>query len=348
MLANPHARELFFEAALLPFIEQALRPAPAGLFAIDLMNEPESLWDAANCNVDETLGRTHAALGAASPLLRRLLNLDPTFRRRSEQSERNQRLYEGPIIDLLVEMASFIKANYDDALVSTGFMFSNTFRRNQRVLNDVFDFFDFHFYDMIDVADCQPNLPTWNDLAVEKPCIIGECGLGGQIVKDVLGMPLLGPGLTARLGRSGELLRRLVGRGIGQFPPETTLQDIFIAQRNLIEYCLTRALRNQFAGCLIWEYGRQFRSICEQSRLLTETGNCHRNERQDSAASGCLAWGDRIPLLWKKSDQVAVSPEMCVHLSSESDAPSDELCGRPAVTTIRGFADRLGPLSPGF
>ncbi len=352
MLHNSRAVDSFLERALRPFIETLLM-LPAGLFAIDLMNEPDGLWKSANCHVEEALRRFCPSLSNHEIyIFRQLFGRDPNFRRENTQSERNLLRYEERIIELLARMASFIKANYE-VLVSAGFMSSNTFMRSQnlRILNQDFDFFDFHFYDTINVVNYTPNLPSWNDLGINKPCIIGECGLGGQVVKDGLGFPLLGTEfrdmLSTRIGR--RLSNRLFSdQPFGQFPIETTLEIIFTWQAVFIANSLNRAKANHFSGCFIWEYGRQFNFVSVRSRLPSETGNCPGLSEDHGNRRDCLNWPDRFPLLWKKHEGIAVSDDMCIHL--RTNHPPEELCGRPIVRYIKRFTDNLrsGNLQPNY
>jgi hypothetical protein len=360
MLDNIAAVNSFLENALRPFIETLLR-YPGGLFAIDLMNEPDGLWPLTDSNIREAINRTFFL----RPFLQVFLNLlrgSRYYRRAYMSSEANFRLYENKVIDFLVRVAEFIKNHYSNVLVSTGFMYSNNFRRSENLarLNQYFDFFDFHFYDTIDVANLRPNLPRWNELHIDKPCILGECGLGGQIVMGILGWDFLGNDLRDwfRISQLSDLLPRY--QPIGQFPIRTTLENVFIAQADFISYCLSTAHREQYAGCFIWEYGRQFCFVNSLERTPTETGicsssqqqcrkrSCYPSERSYLQRNPCLDWGDRFPLLWKKREDSSVSANMCVHLRS-SYLP-EELCGRPVVRRIKQFALdlELAGLNPNY
>lgn len=314
MLDNTHALHLFLEQALRPFI-RTLLSSPGGLFAIDLMNEPDMLWPVTPANINEAVSRTR-------PELRRFLRMvmphsyPEYLRREAVQRERE-------VIDFLYEMAHYIKCRYRDQIcVSTGFAYSNTFQRHHYVFGDLFDFYDSHLYDVIDVTNLNPNLPTINYQDIgNKPCIIGECGLGGQVAME-------------------RLRRDFIGQGILQFSPQTTLRDLFLYQAVCIDHCLTSAHGQGFAGCLIWEYGRQFERVFDWSRSLTLTRYCP-NVRRGRGRPDCLDWADRIPLLWRKKENEQVPPTMCVHLRNPEDRPVEELCGRPVVWRIRRFADDL-------
>lgn len=336
MLQNSGAGNLFIREVLCPFMD-VVTSFRDTVFAIDLMNEPDGLWAAANCNVDEAFERTAIHLPAQlSTALRLFLRRYPAFRNENLRGQRNRKRLERRVISFLAEMARVVRGY--NILVSAGFTYYNTFKRaeNLNVLSPVFDFFDFHFYDVIDVANPDPYLPLWRDLGIQKPCIIGECGLGGQVIMDYIGLAFLGDTVLGHLGRAGPYFRRVLGREICQFPENTTLAILFSIQAEFIRYCFTTARTNGFGGCFIWEYGRQFRRVFELPRRLSERGNCPGNVRRNWEIGNCLMWMDRIPLLWKQHADQPHHPDMCVRRSA------NELCGRPTVRKIEHFRADLG------
>ncbi|VBB42917.1 hypothetical protein TRIP_B250034 [uncultured Desulfatiglans sp.] len=317
LLRSDWAQERFFLHAVHSFAD-ALCAHRGGVFALDLMNEPDMLWPLAPCNIREALSRSSADGRAAFEAylavsrLGSLVNAGAAFYFRRRELR---------VLRFLRRMALSLRAHLARGgrrlLLSIGFAYINTITRNRDLLDDCLDFHDFHSYDLLDVTHATPNIPRWTDTG--KACIIGECGLGGQFVKDTLGMSL-------------------IGQSPFQFPPRTTLQDIFRIQAELVRHFMSTARQNGFGGCLIWEYGRQFERVFGLERSLTERGTC-RLEGNARRMEHCLDWADRIPLLWKQREGVAPPSDQCVHLGSSPS--SEELCGRPAVRDIRAFSEHL-------
>ena len=91
------------------------------------------------------------------------------------------------VIGWLAEMTSAVKDHLHSRhvpatsiLVSTGFCEFDSIRDYHDRLGR-FDFFDCHAYNRQDVTDTSGSLPAYGSLRIDKPCLVGECGLGGQL-----------------------------------------------------------------------------------------------------------------------------------------------------------------------
>jgi hypothetical protein len=313
MLMNEASRRRFFERAVRPFIDRLLQPRyRGGLFAIDLMNEPDMLWFARRSNVLEAISRMRPDLRSSIPRI--IERLYPRHLRSAGP------LQEQRVITLLVEMAQFIRENYENTiLISAGFAYANTFQRHHYLFNRLFDFYDFHLYDVVDVTNLTPSLPRINSSEIgNKPCLIGECGLGGQVVEQREYFPMLGRGISCLGYRLPE--------GVCQFPRSVTFRDLLLYQAVCIRHFLTSSRRRGLAGCFVWEYGRQYRRVYDMPRALSSTS---------------LDWTDRFPMLWQKQIHAPIPAHLCIHLREESEQTPEELCGRPAAQVIRSFANDL-------
>lgn len=191
----------YIENALLPFVQFLLDNDQGTTFAIDLVNEPDALWRSV------------------------------VWRGWGRSPDR--------VISWLAEMASEIKRylinrNQEPTriLVSTGFCEHETITNYHDRLDDLFDFFDFHAYNTFRLSDTSGDLPPYSSLGINKPCIIGECGLGGQSIR---GLPL-----------------------ISRF--RYTLEEVFNLQSRCIQNYFNHAWQDGYAGCMVWEYGIKARS----------------------------------------------------------------------------------------
>ncbi|MBE9573856.1 MAG: hypothetical protein IMF20_01850 [Proteobacteria bacterium] len=222
-------RRSYIKNALLPFVQFLLDNDQGTTFAIDLVNEPDALW------------RSRFQRGWG----------------------RNSRI----VINWLEEMASEIKGylgrrgqDLTRILVSTGFCKHESITNYHDSL-DHFDFFDFHAYNVLDVSDISGNLPSYSSLGINKPCIIGECGLGGQVER-----------ILAILGYS-----RFSG---------LLLRSIFSLQSQCIQNYFNNAWNGGhggYAGCMVWEYGiKTHRTLVDTPRSLSSQAH----------------WEDRYPLFW--------------------------------------------------
>lgn len=296
----------YIRRVVLPFVEVVQRHRPDALFAIDLMNEADWIW----LYTDPEYLRRELARLLRLRIPPLPLELRPLIMR-ARQTESN-------VISRLNRMADAIKCHHQNVLVSAGFALYHTVFRNQLLLSH-FDFFDFHHYAHYDVRDVSGNLPQLRRRPrIGKPCLIGECGLGGQFQKDFLG-------LSFERAYSRSFLRA----------PRVPLGRLFADQATCVDNYLRNAHDRGFAGCMVWEYGRQLRHVFENERRLSDNAG----------------WTDKYPLLWKKSQAARTSSRFCYHAPYELNIPDiqNRLCGRPAVQCIFRFTTDLsqGRLSPG-
>jgi hypothetical protein len=229
LVTDPGCKESYITQALLPFVDILRDPSnhpEQTLFGVDLANEPDALW---RSTLTEGGGMT-----------------------------------QNDVVSWLAEMASRVKdhlrdrrAAADSVLVSIGFGGVAGLRQAKSRLGDL-DFFDFHAYDVMNVRNTSGNLPQYSSLQTSKPCIIGECGLGGQVQR-----------------RSRPRLR-------GAYSGATvTLDHLFQDQETCIRNYLRTACANGYAGCLVWEFGGQHSRVGQGVLLSHEA-----------------TWADLYPLLW--------------------------------------------------
>ena len=181
LLKNQEARDSFFRNVVDPFIDVTLTTSDLqGVFAIDLMNEPDMLWPTSLRNLIEAVLRNweipllnlQRLNQAPDHRLENLLAMVIGFLREhiDEISEellipqnileeymshatrfvtdlQTNRFYESHIIRFLREMAIYIHNNCNqNILVSTGFAYANTIMRYRSLFQNHFDFYDYHHY----------------------------------------------------------------------------------------------------------------------------------------------------------------------------------------------------------
>ena len=199
--SSNQCKRSYIENALLPFVQFLLDNDQGTTFAIDLVNEPDAL------------------------------SRSTRWRGWGRSPDR--------VISWLAEMASEIKGYLERSsqeltriLVSTGFCEHETITDYHGRLDDLFDFFDFHAYNTLSVSDTSGDLPPYSSLGINKPCIIGECGLGGQFIRRI------------------PIIRHF----------SYTLEEVFNLQSRCIQNYFNHALQDGYAGCMVWEYGIRARA----------------------------------------------------------------------------------------
>jgi hypothetical protein len=220
----------------------------------------------------------------------------------------------GTFIDFLCQLASRVREYSRRSIpVSTGFCRFSSIPNFHSTLDQHLDFYDFHHYNHLYVSDTAfLPVPRWGSLNIDKPCIIGECGLGGLYQRDFRHMPF---GEAFRAGRSTITHRTVF------------LDHLFQAQRECIWNIMNGALNQGYAGCLVWEYGKQY----------TNRSNpyCPYNAR---SLFDLPRWEDRLFLLWTPNRSRPIPPEYTVELRP---ADPDGLVGRPVVQRMCDFAGVL-------
>ena len=332
LLRNQEARDSFFRNVVCPFIDVTLTTSERqGVFAIDLMNEPDMLWPTSLRNLIEAVLRNWEIPFLNLQMLNRVPDLilenslvrvirflrehideiseellipqnilDVLYMRHANRLVKvllANRFYESHVIRFLREMAIYIHNNCNqNILVSTGFAYANTIMRYRSLFQNYFDFYDYHHYNVLGFARNDPLIQDFQTLQLGKPCIIGECGLGGQFQQEELRIPL----------------NEAFGRNI-------TIEDLFNHQAECIENYLNNSYDNGYAGCLVWEYGRQLNRVQNPLRL-----------------SDPADWRDKYPLLWNKRDNDQRANAFCFHAPQEPNYQG-RLCGRLAARTIHTF-----------
>jgi len=289
-----HSTTSFIDNALRHFID-ALDAHSDGVFAIDLMNEPDTHWH------ESIMGDLRQVYGLSWPI-RQVIDLYLQHFARDPRSNPNPDIY----IDLLCQLAEFIRGHTDgNILVSTGFCRFSSIPIYHSRFDQYFDFYDFHHYNHRYVSNTGfLPVPQWDSLNIDKPCIIGECGLGGHFQQETLGRTFF----------------EAWGRHVN-------FRELFLAQRDCIRNVMNESLAQGYAGCLVWEYGKQY---TDRSNRYCPYNPRKLNDRAD--------WADRFFLLWTPSRSTAIPPEFRIALD-----PSDPegLVGRPVVQSIRDFAGVL-------
>lgn len=170
-----HYREPFINNSLRNFVD-TVNAHSDGLFAIDLINEPDVYWRTSLLGDLEHIYRIPQII--IGGVHRRILS-DPRFRNRDPGVN--------DFINFLSVSASFIKEyTHRNVLVSTGFCRFFSIQNYHSRFDRYSDFYDFHHYNQLSVSNTGfLPVPQWDSLNIDKPCIIGECGLGGHFQRDV-------------------------------------------------------------------------------------------------------------------------------------------------------------------
>lgn len=345
MLFFDRARDCFFQNAVRPFLT-ALEGCRGGVFAVDLVNEPDMLWRTSIRNVLEALMREFGLRGFTLPgslrdlnaipdrLLEHLLllvlravreELPPTLQTSIESwildRTRNE-LYEQLFIGFLASLGTYIRDRCNPRpLVSTGFGFANTILRYHTTFERMFDFWDFHHYNTVNLGNQRILLEPFRRLRLNKPCLLGECGLGGHFQDETLGLSI---DEAFNLGRP------------------VTVRDVFERQASCVDTYFHLSSSQGYAGCLVWDYGGQLDVVRDSPLSLTSLGRsiprrpgatCPARSRDTEGECG---WGLRYPLVWKRADTDRASERYCFHAAGEPSDP-DHLCGRLAAARIHAF-----------
>jgi hypothetical protein len=304
-----HYRDSFIENALRNFID-AVDAYSDGVFAIDLMNEPDTHWH-------------ESIMGDLRNIYNRRL-ISPIIRLYLQHLARDPRFNPNPdlFIDLLCQLANFIRDHTQgNILVSTGFCRFSSIPLYHSIFDPYFDFYDFHHYHHLDVSNTGfLSVPSWDSLEIDKPCIIGECGLGGHFQRDI--------GRTFSQACGNEFARTYTHASPVPLTRYVYLRELFLAQRDCIRNVMNGSYAQGYAGCMVWEYGKQYTDL--------SNSYCPYNPKTlyDRAD-----WADRYFLLWKPNQtSTAIPPEYRIAL----DPPDpDGLVGRPVVQSISDFAGFL-------
>jgi len=238
--------------SVLPDFLNAIRANMDGVFAIDLMNEPDVLWR------DSILGDLRALHGLSDTgwiLLRLYLDRSP--------------ITVDCYYSFFQECSDFIRSFHDGGIpISIGFCRFHSIQNNFYRLNRIVDFFDYHHYNHFEVSDTGFHaLPNWNSLPTSKPCIIGECGLGGQFQREYESLTFA-----------------------QAFRGTATLQGVFDAQAECISNIMRESYDRGYAGCLVWEYGKQY---TDTARATSPYNPRNLDDQAD--------WGDRFYMIWHPS-----------------------------------------------
>ena len=298
---------------IIPFLNYALRnfidtvnAHSDGVFAIDLINEPDLFWRVSLLGNLENI----YSLPLPWPIRRRVENHilnDPRYRNSNPSVEN--------FINFLCSSAAFIRDRRErNILVSTGFAHFFSIQNFHSRFDQYFDFYDFHHYNWLNVfSTAFLPVPQWDSLNIDKPCIISEFGLGGQFQKDVGHISL---SQAYRLGRFSNLFR------------DVPLQELFLIQAECTNNIMNVARRQGYAGCLVWEYGKQYTN---RANYYSPYNQRNLNDR--------AVWEDRYFLVWKPN---AASGSLPLGSSIPLNPPDpDGLVGRSVVQVIDVFSRTL-------
>ena len=304
---------------LLPDFMSAIELHRDGVFAVDLMNEPDCLWpDSIVADMRELYSLSTSQIW----LLRARLFFD--------SSANDPQLY----MSFLRECASAVHGDDPSSPrmpVSVGCCRFNSVRMLIRELDSDLDFYDYHHYNHLDVSDAGLlPLPRWDMIHSTKPCLIGEFGLCGEFQKEYMGMSFTDafrrgrPSSQPRPRLPLELLQPLLPVRVAHRPLPVALEELFDAQANCVNNVMFGAYERGYGGCLVWEYGKQYTN--------QENDYSPYVPRRLDAAAG---WGDRHFITW--------TPDPSIHVPACFDYrfdPSDgRLLGRPAVPEIVAIAE---------
>jgi hypothetical protein len=277
-----HYRDPLIQTVIPNFLE-ALRPNLDGVFAVDIMNEPDVLWyqsvlgDIRELYGLENLSRTNLlnwVLAVASRYVPPVEDYLQFFTECSQQIRSHcQSWNRGASAD----------AEHVSIPISVGCARYHSIHEYMVTIDSDLDFYDYHHYNHMDVSStaCLP-LPEWNN--PEKPCIIGECGLGGHLEFITLGASF-GTAFRHSLPAIAALPDALL-------PGCVRLQELFDAQAECISNIMRRTYQLGYAGCLVWEYGKQYTNT---RRPISPYNPRNLDDLAD--------WGDRYHLIWNPHTQ---------------------------------------------
>lgn len=144
------------------------------------------------------------------------------------------------------------------------------------VIDSHLDFYDYHHYNHMHVSATNFLLPDWN---ISKPCMIGECGLGGHFQREFWAM---------RFDTAFRDLPIPIGLlDSGSLASDVSLRELFDAQAECISNIMRRSYEHGYAGCLVWEYAKQYTDRRRPSSPYNPRG------LYESAD-----WEDRFPMIW--------------------------------------------------
>jgi hypothetical protein len=279
---------------VLPEFVRAIRDNLDGVFAIDLMNEPDTYWLEAIEGDLRDLYRYDSGR-ITHTLLRTYLD-----RRSIERSH-----YDS----LFRECNQLIGSWSEPPIpVSVGFCRFHSVRMGAF---PYLSFYDYHHYNHFDPAysGFLP-LPDWDSLGHRMPCIIGECGLGGQFMEQF------------ESASFAVAYRHVASRSRNVTP--VTFQELFDAQALCIKNVISESYHRGYGGCLFWEYGKQYTDALRAT-------SPYRPRRLDDPAD----WGDRHHLIWHPTRGSRYPQQYAVPLT-----PVDQrVTGRKAVDEIQDLSE---------
>lgn len=261
---------------VLPDFLGAIEGDLDAVFAIDLMNEPDVYWTGSIAGdlqnlYDLEFGSSQFRTAIFASFLSGLPDVaHPT-----------------EYLSFLQQCSDLIHEYFDysdtGVPVSVGFCRMHSIRSSMQELDGFLDFFDYHHYNHYDVGytGFLP-LPAWNDINDHKPCILGECGLGGQLLEGRVPLSAAWRGHPWRAGLL-EGLQALISQ------PPVTLQELFDAQAECVSNVMQGSFERGYAGCLVWEYGKQY----------TDTGRPSSPYNPRRLRDSAL-WGDRFYVIWTR------------------------------------------------